>query len=250
MLTEERHSYILNELRKKEVIQVQELVQDLGVSESTIRRDLQELDDLGKLERVHGGARSLYRIEQEKSLKEKSIKNIHEKNIIAKEAASLVQNHETIFVEAGTTTLAMIPYLAGKDIIVVTNSIHLAVALTDLEIQIFLIGGKVKNTTKAIIGSTATQQLSTYQFSRSFLGTNGVHLQYGFTTPDEREASMKSMAIKQSKRAYILADHTKFGVVNFIKFGELNEATVITDSIGSEEKTVYGNYTHILEANS
>lgn len=248
MLTEERHSHILNELRKKEVVHIQDLVNNLNVSESTIRRDLQELDETGKLERVHGGARSIYRIEQEISLKEKTSKNIHEKAIIGKMAASLIEDEETIYIDSGTTTFAMIPYLKGKKIQVVTNSIRHAVALTDIHIPTHLIGGMVKSSTEAIVGPTSNHQISQYRFSRSFIGTNGIHLDFGLTTPDEREASLKSLAMDQSKRSYILSDHSKFNAVNFIQFRALEEMTVITDKLPPEMKEKFEEMMTILEA--
>lgn len=111
MLTAERHDYILNKLRETGIVRLQELVNELNCSESTIRRDLTYLETKGLLKRIHGGAKRLYTVEEELTIKQKSVKNVHEKQLIGKLAASLVTDQDVIFIDAGTTTLEMIQYL-------------------------------------------------------------------------------------------------------------------------------------------
>ena len=131
MLTEERHDYILNQLKKTGLVKSQEMMQYLDCSESTIRRDLALLEEAGELTRVHGGAKKIYQLDKELSTVEKSSINVHEKENIAKLAASFIEENDTIYLDAGTTTLYLIPYLKNKNIQVVTNGIQHAVLLAD-----------------------------------------------------------------------------------------------------------------------
>ena len=229
MLTEERYEIILTLLKEKGLIRVTELMEAMNTSESTIRRDLGNLESKGLLKRVHGGARSINYKLKELSFKEKSFKNTQAKDALAKYAASLVQDGECIFLDAGTSTYELIKYLHNKDILVVTTGLNHIDALVDNDIQCYMVGGNVKLTTKAIVGSHSIKCLSKFRFDKCFIGTNGVDLNGGFTTPDCEEASMKECAIANSKMAFVLADDSKFDEVSFVKFAELNECIIITD---------------------
>ena len=237
MLTEERHQKILQLLDQKSVVKSQELASLFNASESTIRRDLQELEDANLLERIHGGA------------KEKSIKNTHEKQKIASLAASCVQDGDMIYLDAGSTTLEMIPFLVGKQIHVVTNSVHHAAKLSDMEISTIMLGGTLKLSTKAIIGATSMEQLQHFRFNKAFLGTNGAHLEFGLTTPDPEEAALKALAIHQAETAYVLLDHTKFNEVTFTKVEELESVTLLTDYCPAESLQGFQQKTILMEAN-
>ncbi|MCQ9210716.1 DeoR/GlpR family DNA-binding transcription regulator [Granulicatella seriolae] len=239
MLTEKRHQAILEALEKQNIVQMQELVNKLGVSESTIRRDLSILEDEGQLTRVHGGAKRNFMIEAEPNVQEKSVRFAHDKKAIAKQAASLVEDGDVIYIDAGTTTLAMIPYLVGKKLTVVTNGIQHAALLSELGIDPILIGGKLKAGTQAIIGATAVKQLHNYRFRKAFLGMNGVDLHMGFTTPDEEEATMKETAVELSSQSYILIDASKFSKVSFCQVASLKDATIITYQLDSSKETRY-----------
>src|SRR5690606_3000871 len=106
MLTEERHASILDLLKQKGIVKTKELMETLQCSESTIRRDLDELEKNGLLRRVHGGAKRIYRLDDELSIQEKSLKNVHEKDAIGQTAASFIENNDVIYVDAGTSTLS------------------------------------------------------------------------------------------------------------------------------------------------
>lgn len=249
MLTAERHDYILNKLRETGIVRLQELVNELNCSESTIRRDLTYLETKGLLKRIHGGAKRLYTVEEELTIKQKSVKNVHEKQLIGKLAASLVTDQDVIFIDAGTTTLEMIQYLPmKKDITVVTNGIHQATLLTDLGIRTYLVGGRLKNTTKAIIGASAIAQIRSYQFNKCFLGINGIDTEFGFTTPDPEEAAVKHAALRRSAHPFFLADYSKFEKVNFAKVCDLDDATIITAGINEKNRSRYQKFTTVLEA--
>lgn len=236
MLTEERHSIILNQLRIKEMITVTELVEHLETSESTIRRDLMTLEQLGYLKRVHGGAilkdKKLSQIEYK--VDKRQTMNKKEKIAIAKKAASFIQEGDVIYVDAGTTTECLIEYIKAKDIIVVTNGLNHAKELLGKGVCTYILGGKIKHTTQAVIGADAVKALDKYNFSKGFFGANGVSVASGYTTPDVTEGAVKQKAIKKCQEVYILADDTKLETVSFMSFARIDEAILITNGIGSK----------------
>lgn len=230
MLTEERHKLILDILSQKGILKINELVELSNTSESTIRRDLTYLESIDLLKRVHGGATILRGRYNELSYNEKLDKNISEKAIIAQYAASLIQEGDCIYLDAGTTTFEIIQYINKSNIVVVTNGLKHIDALVEKGVSTYILGGKVRSITKAIIGIDALRNLSKFRFDKAFMGINGVHYEYGFTTPDTDEATLKESAISLSKEAFVLADESKFGEVAFCKVAELEQATIITNS--------------------
>lgn len=248
MLTEERHQKILQLLDQKSVVKSQELMVLLNASESTIRRDLQELENADLLERIHGGAKQILNLRFEQHMNEKSVKNTQEKQVIAKFAAQFIQSGDMIYLDAGSTTFEMIPFLVGKNLTVVTNSVHHAALLSDSNIQTIVLGGCLKLSTKAIIGSTALDQLTHLRFNKAFMGMNGVHYEYGLTTPDPEEATLKRHAIKQSEVAYVLLDQTKFNKISFSKVIDLEATTLLTSRCSATFLKKYQQETILKEA--
>lgn len=234
MLTPQRQQIILNLLKDQETVKINQLVEATGASEATIRRDLSQLEQKNRLKRIHGGASVLNQKREELSVSEKSTKNLHQKQAIAKYAASLVKDGDCIFLDAGSTTFQMIPYLKDKDIVVVTNGLTLLDSLSEYNLSTYLIGGYVKYKTRALIGRGAVQGLSQYQFDKCFLGANGVHASTGYTTPDPEEAMVKETALSLSQEAYVLCDATKINEVTFAKITDITEASLITDEKNEE----------------
>lgn len=247
MLTEERHQFILQQLKLETIVTVNHLVSTLNVSESTIRRDLSQLEEAGHLIRVHGGAKRPYVLDREPTLKEKAIINLDSKLAIARYSASLVREGETIFVDAGTTTLAMIQFMEERPALVVTNGIEQAALLTDKGYDTLILGGKLKAGTKAIVGSTAFQQLEHYRFQKAFIGMNGVDVEYGLTTPDIEEGAIKSLVIQQSNQAFVLVDNSKFGKVSFCKVANIDDVQIITNKLETLYQNQYQNFKTIKE---
>lgn len=249
MLTEERHQYIIEKLQKEHTLKTQELMEELGCSESTVRRDLSQLEEEGVLVRVHGGAKRVYTMSSELEMEEKSAKNIQEKQQIALFAAGLVEEEDILFLDAGSTTYEVIPYLEGiQNLLVVTNGVSHAQLLTEHNIATILLGGQIKLKTKAVIGATAQEQLSGYRFSKAFLGMNGIDEEFGCTTPDVEEAAIKRLAGSHANQSYVLADHSKFHQVSFSKVGELEDYVVITDHLASREQEAFNRRTKVWEA--
>ncbi|MCW8785451.1 MULTISPECIES: DeoR/GlpR family DNA-binding transcription regulator [Bacillus] len=240
MLTPERYQLIIDQIEKRDVVKIQELISMTNASESTIRRDLSTLEERGFLKRVHGGASKLSNSRQEPDMLEKSSKNLQDKLKIAEEAASLLEEGDCIYLDAGTTTLHMIDFIdPSKDIVVVTNGVMHIDALIRKGIPFYLLGGYVKHRTGAMIGGASLTAVSQYRFDKSFLGVNGVHIEAGFTTPDPDEALLKTKAVSQAKNAYVLADPSKFGEISFAAFAALGDAAIITTEA---EELAFDNY--------
>lgn len=247
MVTEKRYEIILELLKNKGVVQIHELMEATKSSESTIRRDLSYLESQKLLKRFHGGAKPLEARLKELSFKEKSSKNIEKKQKLGIFAASLVNDDECIFIDAGTTTYEIIPHLNGKNIFVVTNGLNHIDALIENNIPCYMIGGKVKLTTKAVVGGDALRCLDKFRFDKCFLGANGIDDQFGLTTPDTEEAILKNDAIRLSKQSYVIVDDSKFGEVSSIKFGEISDCTIITNE--KPRNKSYDKITEIKVAN-
>ena len=128
----------------------------------------------------------------------------------------------------------MLEYLAGARAAFVTNAVSHAQTLAKMGIRVYLIGGELKSSTEAVVGSQAMQMIQMYHFTKGFFGTNGITRREGFTTPDTSEAIVKSTAMKQCKDVYILTDKSKFGEVSSVTFGGFTDAKILTEEIPEE----------------
>lgn len=246
MLTEERQNEILRLLQEKGAVTVVELTKSLNSSAATIRRDLNSLNEAGKLNKVHGGATlSELKLEtKEDDISTKLLKNVKEKVMIAQYAASLVRDEDFIFIDAGTTTEKMIEFLKDTKAVFVTNGIVHAKKLIQKGLKAYIIGGELKIRTEAIVGVEGLNNLKKYNFSKSFLGTNGIHISCGYSTMDIDEAIIKREVINRSFSKFILADSSKFGKTMPITFAELDQSCIITNKV---EDKKYLNCTVIKE---
>lgn len=233
MLPGERTEEILRIINERGSISNQELVSLTGASESTIRRDITALADENRIMRVHGGAMSLnsgIRME-DKDVEARRTERGDEKRLIGMYAASLIENGDLVYLDAGTTTEYMIDYITAVGVTFVTNALTHAVKLAQRGFNAYILGGQVKSVTEAIIDSEAIISLSKYNFTKGFFGTNGVSRDKGFTTPDVREADVKKYAMNRCFERYILCDSSKFGKVSRVTFAIGGDAAVITEKI-------------------
>lgn len=233
MLTKQRHQLILQRLSEQKVVKLKELVDLTDSSESTIRRDLTDLEAEGYLARVHGGATLIATPDEEPTFEEKRDRFVDEKVAIARKAATFIKDGMSIYLDAGTTTQAMVPFLEGKKIVVVTNSLPIANELFDLDIKTFVIGGELKRSTQALVGYNARESMMNYRVDLAFLGMNGIDLDAGYTTPDPEEALVKKTAIELAHTSYVLADASKIGKRTFSRVATLDAAELITSSDAS-----------------
>ena len=248
MLTEERFAKIVKIVNQEGTVTVLELAQAIGISESTIRRDLNQLDKLGRIRKVHGGATAAVLMSDghERNMQEKYSRNIEEKRAIAAYAATLVHPNDFVFLDAGSTTEQMAEYLEENTALYVTNGITLAQKLAARGFKTMLLAGRVKASTDAVIGMEAVSSLARYHFTRGFFGTNGITVVEGFTTPDLEEAANKRAAMEHCRQCYVLADNSKFDTLSNVSFGELGKAKIITTR-GNVRLKNYKQHTEVIE---
>lgn len=237
MLTEERYGKILNLINQYKTVTVARLTEELNVSEATIRRDLNTLASKGKIVKVHGGATiiddSFDFSEHPVETKEKLF--AEEKKVIAKYAAATINNNDFVFIDAGTTTEKMIDYITETGATYVTNGFTHAKKLAKKQLKVYIIGGQLKASTEAVIGTECVDALRKFNFTKCFMGTNGISLSAGLTTPDIDEANVKSTVIKNSYVAYVLADHSKFNQISSVTFAQTDKVCIITDRVPDEK---------------
>ena len=231
MLAQERYSRILERVDERGSATVADLMEYLSASESTVRRDLNSLDARGELIKVHGGAvsnKTAYKMRDD-NVDDRRVINIEQKRRIAEYAAGLIKRDDFVFIDAGTTTDYLSECITEKNAVYVTNAVDHARKLARRGFEVYLIGGRLKPVTEAVVGAEAVETLSSYNFTIGFWGTNGISKKTGFTTPDREEAEVKRAAIRSCKRPYILADSTKFGMISPVRFAEFEDASILTE---------------------
>ena len=244
MLTEERKSQILKLVEQNGGVSVQELMVLLNASESTIRRDLNDLDKRELLIKVHGGAVSVSKnITADSSVSSRTDLNREKKKRIGRYAASLIEDGDLIYLDAGTTTGFIIDYLSCKNTVFVTNAIMHARKLCSLGYQVYMPGGMLKEQTEALTGTQTCEYLARFHFTKGFFGTNGITVKEGFTTPDIREGTVKETAVKHTGQCFVVCDSSKFDRVSSVTFADFSRASIITDET---VPAVYRKYDNLI----
>ncbi len=239
MLTEQRYEEILKLVEEKNSITVSEICQRFRISESTARRDINALDQAGRLVRVFGGAvaRDSKFEFHEPTVEQKMDRNIEEKRQIAAYAASLIEPSDFVYLDAGTTTGFMLDLIKEESATIVTNGVMHAQRLAARGMHVYLVGGELKGSTEAVVGAQAMNILQNYHFSKGFLGTNAVNVREGFTTPDAEEALIKRTALRQCRQGYILCDSTKFDNVSSVTFAGFEDVLILTERCPKNYRT-------------
>lgn len=221
MFAEERKREILRLLEIYKKVKTLELSQLFSVSEPTIRRDINELEELGLLVRTHGGAIATEAVEEEPSFTDKIDRFSLEKNEIGRMAASLIKDNDTVVLDSGTTAVAIARSIKAKNVTVITNSLDVAAVLEDnQDIELFMTGGQIRWNTRAMVGALAEKALSALRVNLAFVGVNGFD-EKGFTTPNMIEAQTKRKMIEIADRAFIVTDSSKYGKTQFCLISEL-----------------------------
>ena len=253
MLQYERFEKIIDMLRQQPSVRVTDLVPILDASESTIRRDIAELDKEGRLRKVFGGAVALEAKRpgngtngtagadaarkvnvQHRDIDAKAKIRVDEKTKVAVRAAALIEEGDLVYIDAGTTTGSMIEHIDCYSATYVTNGVRHAIDLAERGFRTYLLSGLIKASTEAIIGYDAVDSLKKYHFDKCFIGTDGIDQENGLTTLDIEESMVKTEVIRRSGRVYVLADSSKFGLVARIKFAPLEAGTIITDQLPNQ----------------
>lgn len=237
LFAEERRMKILALLSNRKKIQVNELVEQLGVSATTIRTDLRDLEASNLLLRTHGGAIERPHTRFESALQEREIQNRDAKRLIAEAALEQIRDGDTIILDTGTTTKELARLLHQRQgITVVTNDLSIAAILEELStVEIVLIGGLVRRGFHCSVGFQGHIGFEGLTVDKGFFGANGFSLEAGPTTPDLGQAQIKRQMIEMAQKVYLLCDQSKIGHVCFARFANLNEIdSFITDRIDSK----------------
>jgi DeoR family fructose operon transcriptional repressor len=223
---------ILDLLETQRALKVSSLSSMLGASEASIRRDLERLESAGLLRRIHGGAVSNETAAFEPSITEKEDQHRDAKRAIASAAAELIRETETIFLDAGSTTLEVARALRHRrHLRVVTNGLNLAAELAGSRLEVIVTGGTLRPETLALVGPITGGTLSDFHLDKLFLGTNGIDLERGITTPNLSEAEAKRAMLRSAKETILVADSSKFGRVAFARVcGFEHLHSLITDA--------------------
>ncbi len=244
LLAEQRRALILDEVRRRGGVRVNELTRRLNVSDMTIRRDLDALARQGVIEKVHGGAVPVVEAStHEPGFEVKSALELSAKEDIARTAAAMAQPGSAIALSGGTTTYALARHLLDvPDLTVVTNSVRVADVFHDAQrpaagrgarpgtATVVLTGG-VRTPSDSLVGPVADRAIDSLHFDLLFLGVHGISAEAGLSTPNLAEAETNRRFVRSARRVVVVADHTKWGTVGLSSFATLDEVdTFVTDA--------------------
>ena len=216
VLAPQRRELIRSLVRDEGIVRVEDLRQNLKVSVATIRRDLEVLEEEGKLQRVHGGAVSIEKGLEEAVFDDKTNRASKEKSRIAEEAYKLIGQGESVYLDGGSTTWGLARLLKERaDLTLVTNSLRAAAELADSGPRVLLIGGELRRISQTMVGPLTSAVLAQVHVDKAFMGTMGFCLKKGLTTTDPNEAYVKRLVADQAGKVILLADSGKAEKVSF-----------------------------------
>lgn len=218
-------------LRTSHIVRVEELSEQLGVSPATVRRDLTELEERGRVRRVHGGAVSIESRLDEPLFDDKTSLAETEKRSIAAAAAEMINASETIYLDGGSTILQLASLLKERtDITVVTNSLRAGIELSGIGPRLIMTGGTLRRRSQTVVGGLSQSVLGQLHVDKAFMGTIGIALNEGLTTTNTDESFTKKLAMSRAGKVIVLADSSKIGVVSFASAGTVSDIdTLVTD---------------------
>ncbi|MCR6690731.1 DeoR/GlpR family DNA-binding transcription regulator [Cellulomonas sp.] len=238
MYAPERHQRILDIAREAGRVDVVTLAAQLDVTPETIRRDLTALERHGLVRRVHGGAIPVERLGFEPGIAQREGVLAGEKERIAKAALDELPDGGSVILDAGTTTVRLAEMLPhDRDLTVVTHALPVATLLAARStITLHLVGGNVRGRTLAAVGPWALRELADIHADVAFVGTNGLSVERGLSTPDVAEAAVKRALVEAAQRTVVLADHSKLGRTDFAHVVPVTALdTLITDTGAADE---------------
>ena len=229
MLTDHRYQELMSQINTSGRVSVSDAAILLDVSEETIRRDLKALEEKGLLRRIHGGAVRL-RLDKEQPLAEREKVYSREKSRIAAIAERLVKENMSIFVDTGTSTLALARRLVAHNLAVTTNSLDVALMLRDGAGTVKLTPGTLRPQDNALVGYETVAYTTRYFFDIAFVGIGACDLDHGWMDYEEHESVLRRTLLKQAREVVLLVDSSKFGrKANLCTFHLLDRLTVVSE---------------------
>lgn len=240
MLKKKRQAQIMEVLLREESVTVNQLAELLDVSSVTIRKDLTELEQAGKLYRSHGKAIIINPFTFNRSVNEKEKIAVEQKEAIGREAAKLIDQDDSIIIASGTTVHALARNIRPKHrLTVVSASLPVSQILSqDENNDIMQLGGMLRHSSLSVVGQYSKQILENCSFSKLFLGVDGIDFDYGFTTTDMREAELNQQMMRAAQKVIVLADSSKFGRRGFAKIGNIEDIDLIITDAGVSPNVV------------
>jgi len=232
LIPAQRRERIQEYLAIHKIVPSIELSALLDVSEATIRRDLEWMENDGILVRTHGGAILNQRLQLEPEYQQRAQRNIEEKRLIGATAASLIEDGNIVFINSGTTTTEAIRNIrSGAEITVITNNLSAALEVGEAGFEILLLGGSFQPKSNSVAGRFAIENLGQIYAHQAFIGVDGISLKHGFTVPSNAEAEVIRVMLERTNGAFnVVADHSKWGVVSNFQIAHIDQVhRLITD---------------------
>ncbi len=246
MLAPERHKIILSELEERGNVSVKELKAKLKVSQDTVRRDLELLEQSGKLQRVHGGAALKEDSATNRVFMLRKITHLERKQELAAVAAQLTKENQAVALNAGTTNIEVAKQLAARfdRLTVLTNSIKVAEVLAvKRNFTVILLGGTLNHDEFSLYGATIPQELARFNIDMVFIAINAISLDKGLTDFRQGEAEVINAMVQSASRKVVVADSSKFETVSYLNVCGFDAIdAIVTDAmLDSETRRLYEN---------
>ncbi len=238
MIPAERRARILQLLQERRAVRVSSLSEGLGVSEMTIRRDLERLESEGLLTRTHGGAVLKRHMVEEPLYMDSVASHAEEKRRIAQAAAALIMPGDTVFLSSGTTAAQVLRHVDPTvEARIITHNVGALVEAQGLRLEVVLVGGQYRARSNAVVGPLAVEQVGRFHASKTFLGIDGFDLKEGLTTPSIDLGSVERQMVAQTRGEVIgLADSSKIGAVADVVICRFDQVdAIIVDAAVDEE---------------
>ncbi|MFA6507337.1 MAG: DeoR/GlpR family DNA-binding transcription regulator [Treponemataceae bacterium] len=229
-LPAKRHAEIYELARRNGIVKVADLAESLGVTEMTIRRDLEVLERKGLVERIHGGAIINARVGLEPLYVQKSALHLAEKQAIGRLATTLIEDGDTVFVNSGSTTIQFLEQLDAR-VKVITNNPLAPLHVRSDKIDVLITGGELRRESLTLVGETAQHVVRQVFANKAVIGVDGFSIRHGLTNPTQAESYINRLMIKMTHGEVILvADSSKAGkVANFLTVPIKAVTTIVTD---------------------
>jgi DeoR/GlpR family transcriptional regulator of sugar metabolism len=226
-----REKHILNLLGEQQQVSVGEFATTLAISEATVRRELQDMEERGVLRRVHGGA-TLSGVHNELLFADKQSRNSDAKVAIAEAALARVGDNASIYLDGGSTVLTLAKLLhKRRNLTIVTNSLMAAASLMETSHRLILVGGEFRSLSRTLVGPLTGPLIESLNVDIAFMGTMGFSLDRGMTTTDPSEAHTKSAIMRRATQVVLLMDNSKFGRSALARSGGADDIDIlITDA--------------------
>lgn len=241
MLVAVRHNKIVSTLNERETIRVSELSALCGVTEETIRRDLEKLEAQGKLTRIHGGAISKKNIDEDLPHFQREVINKKEKMTVAKEAVKYIEENDIIFLDASSTALYLARFIPNINLTVLTNSIQICSELAkNSNIHVICTGGTLYQNSMSFVGPLTIQTIESYYVNKLFFSCKGIHEEWGISDSNELQALVKRKIIQMAEKKYLLLDHTKVDKKAFANIDAIDAIDVIIIDSNATDEMISG----------